>query len=101
MNLEEKAYVEQQVVNQSRKTNIAYLFWFFLGGFGAHRFYMGKTGSAIALLLVSLITVWFTLGIPTFIWVVIDAFLIPGWIREDQERIRQQVTTEVNFMRGK
>ncbi|WP_342621698.1 NINE protein, partial [Pseudomonas aeruginosa] len=24
----------------------AYLLWFFLGGFGAHRFYLGKTGTA-------------------------------------------------------
>jgi len=25
----------------------AYLLWFFLGIFGAHRFYLGRTGSAV------------------------------------------------------
>lgn len=29
----------------------AYLLWFFLGGFSAHRFYLGKIGSAIIYLI--------------------------------------------------
>ena len=43
-------------------------------GFGAHRFYHGKVGSGVGLLVLTLLTVWFTFGIPTLIWAIIDAF---------------------------
>lgn len=66
---------------------IAYLLWFFLGGFGAHRFYLGSIGSAVAILLLWLLgwaTVWFVVGwfvlVAVAIWLIVDAFLIPGMI---------------------
>ncbi|AGB18582.1 NINE protein [Thermoanaerobacterium thermosaccharolyticum] len=46
----------------------------FLGGFGIHRFYLGKTVSVIILLILTLVTVWFTAGIHTLIWLIVDAF---------------------------
>jgi TM2 domain-containing membrane protein YozV len=70
-----------------KSTLVAYLFWFFLGGFGAHRFYAGKTGSGIAqiaLLLIGFALLAAGVGaillLALFVWVLIDAFLIPGWI---------------------
>ena len=39
---------------QKKSTGAAYLLWFFLGGFGAHRFYLGQNGTAIAQLLLAL-----------------------------------------------
>ncbi|TBW39274.1 TM2 domain-containing protein [Siculibacillus lacustris] len=66
---------------------VAYLFWFFLGGFGAHRFYSGRTGSGIAqliLVIVGIVLAGVGIGLllllPLAIWVLVDAFLIPGWI---------------------
>lgn len=47
---------------------IAWVLWFFLGAIGGHRFYLGHTGYAIAMLLLS----WLTLGL----WPLIDAFFI-------------------------
>ena len=101
MNLDEKSYIEQQVANRSKSTGIAYLLWFFLGSFGGHRFYFGKTGSAIGLIALTLLVSWWTLGIPTFIWIIIDAFLIPSWKHKDQQVIREQATSEVKFMKNK
>ena len=100
MNLEEKTYIEQQVDNRSKTTLVSYLLWFCLGGFGAHRFYHGKIGSAIGLLILTLLTVWFTFGILTAVWVIIDAFLIPGWVREDQEKVRQNAMQEIKLMKN-
>lgn len=73
-----------------KSTLVAYLFWFFLGGFGAHRFYAGKTGSGIAQIALLLIGTALLgaaglgalLLVTLVVWILIDAFLIPGWIRE-------------------
>jgi TM2 domain-containing membrane protein YozV len=79
---------------QKKSTLIAYLLWWFLGYFGAHRFYLGRTGSAIAMLLLTLISF---AGLIIFIgifgllavgvWWLVDAFLIPGIVREHNMRL--------------
>jgi TM2 domain-containing membrane protein YozV len=59
----------QQVVFSTTDKRIlpAFLLCFFVGCFGAHRFYVGKTGTAIAQL--------FTLG-GLGIWMLIDLIMI-------------------------
>ena len=73
---------------QKKSLVVAYLLWFFLGSLGAHRFYTGRTGSAIVQLIVWLVG-WGTLIVGVGfvvlaiagIWLLIDAFLLPGIIR--------------------
>ncbi len=63
---------------------IAYLIWFFAGGFGGHRFYLERQGSAIAILLLTVGGI-LTFGITTIasmIWCLVDAALIPSMIDE-------------------
>jgi TM2 domain-containing membrane protein YozV len=56
----------------------AYLLWLFLGLFGAHRFYVGRTGSGL---------VWlFTFGLFGIGW-IIDAFLIPEFVEEHNKQV--------------
>lgn len=69
---------------------VAYLLWFFLGCFGAHRFYFGKTGSAIGMLgltiasaVLSVIMIGFLGYLALFVWWVVDAFLINKWLSGD------------------
>ena len=52
------------------------LFAFFLGEFGAHRFYLGKIGTAIAML--------FTLG-GLGIWALVDFIMAVAGAMKDKE----------------
>ncbi|WP_024697167.1 TM2 domain-containing protein [Pseudomonas avellanae] len=94
--LQAEMLIEQKVANAKKSTGAAYLLWFFLGGFGGHRFYLGKTGTAVAQLLITLIGC-FTLFplIITGIWLIVDAFLIPSIIRENLEKVRRDARLEV------
>jgi TM2 domain-containing membrane protein YozV len=67
---------------------VAYLLWFFLGLFGAHNFYLGRTGVAITQLILSLILIGMVI---TIFWVLVDAFLIPGWIRRQNNLLAAQL----------
>ena len=87
MSLQSEMLVEQKVSNAQKSTGTAYLLWFFLGGFGAHRFYLGKTGTAVTQLIITLIGC-FTLFplIITGIWFPASSRAIrsrpaatPGW----------------------
>ena len=62
----------------------AYALWFFLGYFGAHNFYLKRTGVAVAQLILTLTIVGLVI---TFFWHFIDAFLIPGWVRRENRTL--------------
>ncbi|MCI8209774.1 hypothetical protein AUC61_09525 [Pseudomonas sp. S25] len=94
--------VEQKVANAKKSTGVAYLLWFFLGGFGGHRFYLGKTGTAVIQLIITLIGC-FTIFplIITGIWLLVDAFLIPGIIQAGAEKARHEARLEVAILQQK
>lgn len=65
-----------------KSTGVAYVLWIFLGMFGAHRFYTGRIGTAVVILTMTLVgLILLPLLLIAAIWVLIDAFLIPEWIR--------------------
>ena len=55
-----------------KTSGAAYLWWLFLGGFGAHKFYLGRPGMGVLYLL--------TFGL---LWVglIWDLFTLPGQVR--------------------
>ena len=60
----------------------AFLLAFFIGMFGAHRFYVGKTGSAVAMLLISLTGIGLLV---TAIWALVDWIMIICGLFTDKE----------------
>lgn len=84
-----KPLVEAPTIDQGQKSMaIAYLLLIFVGSTGAHRFYLGRIGSAVTMLvlwLVGLATSVLLIGIPLLmavgIWTLVDLFLVPGMIR--------------------
>lgn len=59
---------------RKKSTGLAYVMWFFLGWFSAHRFYAGQVGLPI----LQIITIPIGVGV---VWILIDIFLIPSMIR--------------------
>lgn len=107
LSTEQQMLVEQRLSNEKKSTAVAYLLWLFLGGFGAHRFYLGRTGTAVTMLILFVIgwaTVAFIVGlallIPLGIWMLVDAFLIPGMISEDANNKRTAIANEISVMSG-
>jgi TM2 domain-containing membrane protein YozV len=86
---EQKIYIEQRVSNEAPSIGVAYLLWLFLGGLGAHRFYLRRVGTGLMLLFITLIgLVAWPLLVVTAIWVILDAFFIPGIVRAEKGRLR-------------
>lgn len=86
---QELTYVETHVANEAPSTGATYLLWLFLGFFSAHRFYLGRPGSAIAQLLLNFIVIG-------WLWTLIDAFLIPGMITAKKNEIRARTMTQLS-----
>lgn len=71
-----------------KSAGISYVLWFFTGAFGGHRFYLGRSGSAISMLLLNVFG-WLLIlaagaGLILLaalgVWLLVDLFLIPGMV---------------------
>jgi TM2 domain-containing membrane protein YozV len=84
--------LDSEVKSNGKSMIVGYILWYFLGLFGAHRFYTGRTGSAIAQLILSITLVGM---IATFIWWVIDAFNLHNWIRSHNLVVESNTLQEI------
>jgi Predicted membrane protein len=84
--------LDQEVKDRGKNMIIAYVLWYFLGVFGAHRFYLGRTGSAVAQLILTLTVVG---AFVTFVWWIVDAFLLHQWVRERNRSIEDHLINEI------
>lgn len=85
-----------QPTSVSPKSRLATtLLAFFLGEFGAHRFYIGKIGTAVVMLVLAIIgiaTVWFFVGIAFLvavgIWALVDfIFAVSGNMKDSEGKL--------------
>ncbi|MDI6604243.1 MAG: TM2 domain-containing protein [Thermoanaerobacteraceae bacterium] len=84
--------LSSEMEKYKKSTTVAYLLWLFLGGFGAHKFYLGKIGMGFLYLSMSIIG-WLTLGIGIGwiiliilgIFLIYDLFTIPSQIKSIYE----------------
>lgn len=82
-----------------RSALLAYVLWFFLGFAGAHRMYAARVPSGLIQLLVHgigwlttpILIGWLFVGIWA-VWWVIDALLIPAWIRDYNLEVARRVS---------
>lgn len=81
---EELMLVEQRITNTKKSAGAAYLLWLFTWFVSGHRFYLRRPGTAI----LQILSYFILIG---FIWVLIDAFLIPGMIESENDKNRKRL----------
>lgn len=92
LDTKELLLLESEVKSRGKSMVVAYLLWYFLGMFGGHRFYLGRKGSAITQLILT-ITI---LGvIVTGIWWIVDAFLTHQMVKEKNREVESAVLAEL------
>lgn len=87
--------VGQTVFPQPYKdTTAAWLFWVFLGGFGAHDFYLRHPGAGVGKiclnllgLLLTLVLIGYVMLFALFVWWVVDACLMSSRLQQVNNRI--------------
>jgi TM2 domain-containing membrane protein YozV len=89
--------------SSKKSTGVAYVLWLFTGGIGGHRFYLGRTGSAVGQLVLSVMGWMLLLAagfgivflIPLGIWLLIDLFLIPGMAEGHNQNLMRRLNGSV------
>ncbi|TPF18049.1 TM2 domain-containing protein [Priestia megaterium] len=84
---EQLMMVRDEVDRKMKNKTALFWIWFFLGGLGGHRFYMGNTGYAVAMLFFN----WMTLGI----WALVDIFVSWKKVDEINDRIEEEAIVKV------
>lgn len=84
-----------------RKKNlaVAFILWSSLGQAGGHNFYMGRIPAGVIQLILAIVgyaTIWFFLIgliflIPLWIWLIIDAYLLTGWVAKHNTALMQSL----------
>jgi TM2 domain-containing membrane protein YozV len=107
LSTQEQMLVEQRVTNDAKSAGAAYLLCIFLGGLGAHRFYLGRTGSGAAMLILFIlgwvllaVVVGLPLLIAVWIWAFVDLFLIGGMVQQAKQESRQRISQEMLMRQG-
>lgn len=81
-----------------KSAGLAYALWFFFGLLGGHRFYLGRAGSGAAMailfvvsLVLSVVLIGYLGLFVLAVWALIDAFLIPGFVSEHNNRLIREL----------
>lgn len=99
---EEKMLVNSEVANNKKSVGVSYLLWFFLSSLGIHRMYLGRKGSGVMMLVLSIlgwITLAFFIGwiflIIVGVWVLVDAFLLPGIVKKANDDLTEEYAQKI------
>jgi hypothetical protein len=80
--------LDSELKTYGKSMLVGYLLWYFLGIFGGHRFYLKRTGTAVAMLVLSITIIGL---IVTSIWWIVDAFLTYQMVKEENERVESSI----------
>lgn len=86
---EQLSMVDSELERKKKDKLIMYVLWFFTGGIGGHRYYLGDIGYAIGMTL--------TLGGFGF-WTLIDVFIIGKRLEVKTADLERETITRVQAM---
>lgn len=86
LSAQQLAIIQSELTKKAKSKTTAYIFWFFLGALGAHRYYVGDIGRGIAMTL--------TLG-GIGIWALIDVFFIGSRVEHVNELLELNIIQSV------
>ena len=99
---EDEDWVKNEVSRKGKEVWIAYLLWFIGGTLGVHRFYLGETNTAVAMVITfvigwatTVILVGFLILGVLGIWVIVDLFTIPGMVEKANEKVKLEAYDEL------
>ena len=86
---------------------VAYLLLIFIGTLGIHRFYLGKTGTGLAMCLlggIGILTMCLYIGLIPWmvaaVWAFVDLFLTYGYVNEHNHRLLAQLQQQQPLPQG-
>jgi TM2 domain-containing membrane protein YozV len=88
LSTDELSLIEGQVINDAPTVGMGYVLWLFLGLFSAHRFYMGKSGSAVLQILSYFVLIGFA-------WWIIDGFMMSRMVDERKDQLRGRLIKQL------
>jgi TM2 domain-containing membrane protein YozV len=92
LSAEQLAMVQSELDKQAKSKGVMYLLWWFTGGIGGHRYYLGDIGMGIAMTL--------TLG-GLGVWSLIDVFLIGKRLEKKTNELEFKLIQKVKSMATK
>ncbi|WP_139692495.1 TM2 domain-containing protein [Sporolactobacillus terrae] len=93
LSAQDQMLVNSIVAKKGKNKLIAYLLLLFLGLIGIHRFYLGKVGSGVAMLLLC----WTGISL---VWAIIDLFLLSGMVDRHNKKIEDEATQQILMKRA-
>jgi TM2 domain-containing membrane protein YozV len=91
LNRDQQFAFQTEFVSRRKDTTVAILLAIFLGGFGAHHFYLGRTGLGVLYLC------FFWTLIPHII-ALIECFFMSGRVREYNDRLAHEIVGRLQAM---
>lgn len=94
LSLQQLATVNSEFEKRKKSKGAAFLLWFILGFFGAHRFYLGEKGVGFFLLAIWVIG-WFTYYVPTILFWIGEAFFLSKQVNKINDKIEADIIRQV------
>ena len=86
---QELQLLASEMDTRKKSTATTWILWFFLGSIGAHRYYLGKIGTGVAM----------TLTLGCFgIWTFIDIFLNNSMVNKKNTEIESGIISELKLL---
>lgn len=95
MNASTQMVIEQRVSQERKSKTVAYVLWLLLGFFGAHSFYMGRSGMGVLYIVLWLLSICllFPFLILGPLWLV-DGILLSGAVDRYNQNVRTRLSAE-------